>query len=420
MQQKLIAWAHDHPTAGHAGQQKTLFRLVNRVFWKSLRKDVYKYVATCEACQQFKYKNAPLANPMQMHIVNEPWHTIGIDIMGPLPVTSRQKRYLLVIVDYFTRWVELFPMTTTTSTDIAQVLIKEVCSRFGLPKYILSDNGPQFVSDLFHKFCSLLGIEQKFTANYHPQTNMTERVNRTLKPMLAIFAKNHPHSWDKELQKLAFAIRTSVNETTGETPAFLMFGRDPKIPLDLLINEPPEKVPSTSSESIQTEEYKKALIHNLKCTYSIVREHSEVEKISQKMKYDRHTSQREFNVGDLVWIAINNPQIGETTISRKFEPKYQGPCRIIEKIGPATFVVQRIHDGTNFGAVNIDRIKIYFEPNREEDLIESTSDDQQNEPNDFSSDDRNNQAGEEQVSVNRIDQRQTSSRKHQVPARYRD
>ncbi|CAF4360607.1 unnamed protein product [Rotaria sp. Silwood2] len=143
MQYKLLQWAHDHPTAGHAGQQKTLFRLATRVYWASMRKDIYNYVAACQECQQFKYNNMPMATPMQLHEVLEPWHTLGIDMMGPFPTTSRQKRSLLVVVDYFTRWIELFPMRTTTSKDIAQILINEVFSRYGLPKYILSDNGPQ-------------------------------------------------------------------------------------------------------------------------------------------------------------------------------------------------------------------------------------------------------------------------------------
>ncbi|CAF4309210.1 unnamed protein product, partial [Rotaria sordida] len=89
MQQKLLSWAHDHPSAGHGGRQKTLFRLTTRVFWDSIRKDVYNYVASCQACQQFKYNNISLANPLQTHIVNEPWHTIGIDIMGSFPKKAR-------------------------------------------------------------------------------------------------------------------------------------------------------------------------------------------------------------------------------------------------------------------------------------------------------------------------------------------
>ncbi|CAF4588394.1 unnamed protein product, partial [Rotaria socialis] len=132
MQNKLLEWAHDHPTAGHGGQQKTLFRLITRVYWESLRKDVFNYISACQLCQQFKYNNAPTASPMQLHSVNEPWHTIGMDIMGPFPTTARQKRFLLVIVDYFTRWIELFPLNSITSIDITNILTNEIFSRYGL------------------------------------------------------------------------------------------------------------------------------------------------------------------------------------------------------------------------------------------------------------------------------------------------
>ncbi len=108
------------------------------------------------------------------------------------PLTPRQKRFLLVIVDYFTRWVELFALRQTTATHIANVLIDEVICRYGIPLHILSDNGPQFISHLFNAICTALGITHKFTANYHPQTNMTERVNHTLKAQITIYAQQHP------------------------------------------------------------------------------------------------------------------------------------------------------------------------------------------------------------------------------------
>ena len=117
-----------------------------------MRKDTFEYIAACQECQQFKYNNAPTANPMQMHLVNEPWHTIGLDIIGPLPTTARQKRFILVVVDYFTRWIELFPLKSTTSINMANTLINQVFSRYGLSKHIVSDNGSQFVSNLFKNF----------------------------------------------------------------------------------------------------------------------------------------------------------------------------------------------------------------------------------------------------------------------------
>jgi Integrase core domain len=299
---------------------------------------------------------------MQLHEVLEPWHTIGIDIMGPFPATARQKRFLLVIVDYFTRWIEVFPMRVTTSTEIADLLINQVFARYGLPRYILSDNGPQFVSNLFNEFCRILKIKRKFTANYHPQTNMTECVNRTLKPLVAIFAQDHPHSWDKKIQQLAFAIRTSINETTGDTPAFLMFGRDPRTPLDLIIGDSIQGPPTTTTEPDHIRNYRNYLMKNINVAFNIVKEHSEVAKLSQKMKYDKHTKQREFVEGDLVWVETVAAQIGDNSIRSKLQPKYQGPCRIMKKLAASTFIVKRISDDVNLGATNIDRLKRYYEP----------------------------------------------------------
>lgn len=362
MQQKLLEWAHDHPTAGHSGQQKTLFRLSTRVYWESMRKDVYNYVRTCTLCQQFKYDNSPSSSPMQIHTINEPWQTIGIDIMGPFPVTARHKRFLLVVVDYFTRWVEIFPISSTTAPVVAEILLDQVFSRYGLPKYILSDNGPQFVSNIFRAFCTIMQIDQKFTANYHPQTNMTERVNRTLKPLISIYAHRQPHSWDKEIQRLAFAIRTSINETTGETPAFLMFGRDIRGPLDLITGDQTSGPPPTTCEQKQIQEYKSNLINTLRCAYAIVNERSDIEKYNQKLKYDRHTTQRDFNIDDLVWVSIPTNQIGDNHIKGKLQAQYQGPCRLTKQLGPNTFIALRISDNVDLGATNVDRMKPYLQP----------------------------------------------------------
>ncbi|CAF1301583.1 unnamed protein product [Adineta ricciae] len=362
LQQPILQIAHDHPTAGHAGRFKTLYRLSSRVYWPSMRKDVFKYVQTCLTCQQYKYDNSPKTHPMQLHTVLQPWHTIGIDIMGPFPPTFRQKRFLLVVVDYFTRWVELFALRQTTATHIANIIIDEIICRYGAPIFILSDNGPQFISSLFNEVCKGLGITRKFTANYHPQTNMTERVNRNLKTLIAMYTQNSPGLWDKQLQKFAFAIRTSINESTGDTPAFLNFGRDPITPLDLILTNSPTNTAVITPEHKFLQKYRNELIQTLRNTYHLVREHSLVQKISQKNKYDKHTKQRQLGVGDLVWVQIPTPQIDNATISHKLRPKYQGPCRLIEQLSPSTFNVLRLKDNVNIGTTNIDRMKLYYEP----------------------------------------------------------
>jgi hypothetical protein len=260
-----------------------------------------------------------------------------------------------------------------------------------------------------------MAIQRKFTANYHPQTNMTERVNRTLKPLIAIFAQEHPHSWDKEIQKLALAIRTSINETTGETPAFLMFGRDPIIPLDLIIGDPIQGLPPMDIEQEQIQNYRTYLMNNLRVAFNTVREHSEVEKLSQKMKYDRHTTQREFAEGDLVWVATTAAQIGDNSTRSKLQPIYQGPCRIMEKLAPSTFIVQRISDSVNLGATNADRLKPYYEP-----VADSSMDltDQVDEPLIQDDPETTNFPQTTSTPNNQVTRRFPSNRQRRVPVRY--
>ncbi|CAF1499360.1 unnamed protein product [Rotaria magnacalcarata] len=192
LQTAILKWAHDHSIAGYAGRIKTLYRLSSWVYWPFMHKDVFNYVQSCLSCQKSKHSNAPAANPMQLHTISQTWHTIGIDIMGLFLPNSRQKRILLVIVDYFTRWVELFALRQTTATHIANILINEIICRYGVPLYILSDNGPQFISHLYIEICANMGINLKFTINYHSQTNMFERVNRTLKAQIDIYAQRRP------------------------------------------------------------------------------------------------------------------------------------------------------------------------------------------------------------------------------------
>ena len=141
-----------------------------------------------------------------------------------------------------------------------------------------------------------------FTANYHPQTNMSERVNRTLKAQIAIYTQRQPSLWDQEIQKLAFSIRTSVNETNGETPTFLNLGRDLQLPLDLILQNPVSGPASTTLEQKYIRYYRTNLLNSLETAYNLVREHGEVKKLIQKRNCDKYTYKPQYVVGDLVWV----------------------------------------------------------------------------------------------------------------------
>ncbi|CAF5216319.1 unnamed protein product, partial [Rotaria magnacalcarata] len=171
-------------------------------------------------------------------VVSEPWNTVGIDLAGPLPKTRRGNSFILVVIDYFTKWIELFPLANTKAKTIAQVFVDEVLCRFGFPVRVISDNGVQFLSNIFTNVCLALDIKHQRTPLYHPQSNLCERVNRTIKPLLAALAYNDNKSWDIKLPQIAFALRTAPSDSTEQSPAFLMFGRHPRQPLDLCLPSP--------------------------------------------------------------------------------------------------------------------------------------------------------------------------------------
>ncbi|CAF5213997.1 unnamed protein product, partial [Rotaria magnacalcarata] len=176
---ELLSLAHDHPTSAHLGRRKTLFRLSTRFSWPHMRRDIEPYVRSCKLCQQYKVSNKKSSGLMRPIVDNEPWNTLGIDITGPLPKTRRGNIYILVVIDYFTKWIELFPLANTKANTIAQIFLDEVMCRFGFPVRIISVNGVQFLSNIFNNVCHTLGIKHQRTPLYHPQSNLCERVNRT-------------------------------------------------------------------------------------------------------------------------------------------------------------------------------------------------------------------------------------------------
>ncbi len=178
---KLLQNFHEDPLAGHLGRFKMYKRLQTLVYWPKMNSDVVDCVRCCQQCQLYKPEGRKLAGKLQQTEVHRPWEMLGVDIMGPFPRSSNRNVYLLVFVDYYTRWVELFPLRQATAETIVRVMTKDIFTRWGVPDYILSNQGSQFVSALFEETCKKWNVFPKRTTTYHPQTNMTERINRTLK-----------------------------------------------------------------------------------------------------------------------------------------------------------------------------------------------------------------------------------------------
>ncbi|GFW07880.1 retrovirus-related Pol polyprotein from transposon 412 [Trichonephila clavipes] len=174
-----------------------------------------------------------------MPIVSKyPNEIVTLDLLGPYPA-SRPERYkfILVISDHFTKWCELIPLRKASAQAIANAFFFDnYIARYGAPISLISDNGPQFISDVFEHLSHRLDIKHMKTVTYRPQSNLTERVNRNLVQMIASFVEENHENWDQFLHEFAFALRTAVNETTNKTPAELFLGRKIITPFSKLIN----------------------------------------------------------------------------------------------------------------------------------------------------------------------------------------
>ena len=158
--------------------------------------------------------------------------------MGPLPPSESGNKYILVVTDLFTKWVEAFPIHDTTSSTLATVLVDQFISRYGVPVVLHSDQGANLCSEVIKTICKLLAMDQTRTSAYHPQGNgQVERFNRTLEAMLAKNVKDNQRDWDQWLQKVLFAYRTSLHKTTGFTSFHLVFGRTPNLPVDVMLGQ---------------------------------------------------------------------------------------------------------------------------------------------------------------------------------------
>lgn len=235
--QERILWRyHDHETASHPGWKETWRAIQNRFYWKGMREMVLQYVRECRVCACTKPLNRKPEDAISTRVPRQPWEVLSIDLMGPYPRSARGKTFILVVTDCFSRWVEAFPIGTATTRVIIDALEREVFPRFGFPRVLLSDNGPQFVSKAMKQALNHWGTEGWTTPVYHPRANPVERRNQELKKGLRAQLRDKPHRlWDTCLPSLLFAIRNRKNSKTGYTPSQLVLGREAKAPGDWIL-----------------------------------------------------------------------------------------------------------------------------------------------------------------------------------------
>jgi hypothetical protein len=227
----VLNFYHSSRHAGHPGERETL-RATRRYFiWPGINRDSKRFVKRCMTCAQARALPSRPRAPLGSSAAQNPFEILAIDLMGPYPRSAKGNTVLLVVTDMFTRWVEAFPMRSGRAPQIVGLLEKEIFSRYGYPRAILSDNGPQFSHESWNSAIDRWQCQHWTTAIYLPRSNVTERRNQELKKGLRVHLLGREHKrWDEHLSSILEAIRGRRNDASGMTPSQALFGYEIKRP----------------------------------------------------------------------------------------------------------------------------------------------------------------------------------------------
>lgn len=240
--------------------------------------------------------------------------------MGPLPETVHGNKHLLVVMDHFTKWCEVFPTKDQKASTVAEILVNRVFSRFGPPTIIHSDQGRNFESNLMHEICQLMGVHKSRTTAYHHQRDgLVERQNRTLQDNISSFVSAYQDDWDNWVSLAVYAYNTSCHESTGFSPYELVFGRVARKPLELDLDIP-LKNPSSQSELVQSV---RNALHSIKSTAQQNLEKRRTKQVDIQAHSSRSWSP--FAPGTSVW--LRRPK------KWKFGGRWIGPYEVVPRNG---------------------------------------------------------------------------------------
>ena len=350
LQEEVLNSCHCPPLSGHLGRWKTQHRVEQAFFWVGLAESVAQFVRCCPQCQACKSSDRAGRATMQLYQAGAPMDRVHIDVVGPFPVSQLGNKYVLVMIDQFTRWVEAAAVGEQTAEITARTLLREFFSRFGVPLEVHTDQGRNFESALFAELCDLLQIVKTRTTPYHPASNgQVERFNRTLLQMIRCYVSNNQRDWDEHLHLLTAAYRSSPHACTGFTPNKMMLGREVHQPQGLALRAEEANIHRSAPA-----DYVRELELKMLETHELARQRLRAAQVRSKRDYDLRAKQRVFGPGDLVYVRDSAKRKG---LSPKLQPRWRGPYLITARLG---HVLYRIHDGRKERVLHHDRLLPYL------------------------------------------------------------
>ena len=324
---RVIKNKHDHPLAGHFGQNKTMELIRREYVWPGMRTFVKDYVNSCTTCKRSKApRHKPYGLLKQLPIPIRPWSSISMDFIEHLPPSAGYTS-ILVIVERLTKQGIFIPThDTITSAQLAELFILYVFSKHGVPSDVTSDRGTEFVSHFFRSLGKALDMNLHFTSGYHPEGDgQTERVNQTLEQYLRCYCNFQQDNWSTLLPLAEFAYNNAPSETTGTSPFFANKGYHPTLTVH----------PERDMASARAREFAVDL--------GELHENLKVHIQQAQQRYKRGADNRripppDFQVGQKVYVKAQ--YFRTTRPSKKLAEKNFGPYEIIAKPGSLSYTLR--------------------------------------------------------------------------------
>ena len=311
LKQKVLNSCHDQ--VGHQGIVRTLSLLRERFYWPGMHKQATLYVNKCQKCM--KRKAIPDVAPLQPIIVSQPMELVHMDFLSIEPSKGNIEN-VLVITDHFTRYAQAYPSKTQTAQATAKLLWENFIRHYGFPEKFLSDQGRNFESELISELCKLAQVEKVHTTPYHPMTNgQCERFNSTLCNMLGTLSERDKLDWKAHLSSMTHAYNCTQHPSTTYSPYFLMFGRQPRLPIDFEMGLPVDTLGDNCSKT----RYVQKLKQRLNFAFKRAKEMSQKQSQKYKSSYDRKIKGTQLTKDDIVLVK-RVAWKGRHKIQNKWEP----------------------------------------------------------------------------------------------------
>lgn len=321
--ERFLNFAH----ANHRGVRNTLLQLQRMCVFPKMKQRVKAHVGACSTCVVVKQGQPHNQGTMVVWSPQRPLETVAMDVVGPLPTVTGYK-YVLTIIDVFSRYLVSLPLRQQTAAEIATAFVNQWVCVFGVPVSILTDRGAAFVGSLMESLCVRLGVRHLRTSAVHPQTNgVCERVHRTMVQLLhAVTEGDVKSNWPEQLPLITFMINNSISTTTGVSPQSLMFKMKIQAPFDMYQSQQHVLEEDRKNDFTISEEF--ALVHEriLKKMYQ------------RKAQYDVHKKDVQWEVG--MHVFVYEPG------AKKLELRWTGPYKLVVQAASAvTWQVEHVQTG---------------------------------------------------------------------------